>query len=77
MGMYDATSAARAEVVPAASYLRAGIHNVRFTGVEKGTSEYSTIDFSFEGIDEGEVGVLIFIVVFCIICEKLFGKDDH
>lgn len=35
MGMYDATSAARAEVVPAASYLRAGIHNVRFTGVEK------------------------------------------
>lgn len=45
MGMYDATSAARAEVKPAASYLRAGIHNVRFTGVEKGTSEYSTIDF--------------------------------
>lgn len=58
MGMYDATSAARAEVKPAASYLRAGIHNVRFTGVEKGTSEYSTIDFSFEGIDEGEVGAL-------------------
>lgn len=23
------------------------------------------------------VGVLIFIVVFCIICEKLFEKDDH
>ena len=58
MGMYDATSAARAEVKPAASYLRAGIHNVRFTGVEKGTSEYSTIDFSFEGVDEGEVGAL-------------------
>lgn len=25
----------------------------------------------------GYVGVLIFIVVFCIICEKLFGEDDH
>lgn len=25
----------------------------------------------------GYVGVLIFIVVFCIIYEKLFVKDDH
>lgn len=25
----------------------------------------------------GYVGVLILIVVSCIICEKLFGKDDH
>lgn len=58
MGMYDGASAARAEVKPAASYLRAGIHNVKFTGVEKGTGEYSTIEFSFEGIDEGEVGAI-------------------
>lgn len=27
--------------------------------------------------NERYVGVLIFIVVFCIIYEKLFGKDDH
>lgn len=26
---------------------------------------------------ERYIGVLIFIVVFCIIYEKLFGEDDH
>lgn len=52
MGMYDATSAVHAEVKPAVSYLRAGIHTVKFTGVEKGSNEaYNTIDFSFESED--------------------------
>lgn len=58
MGMYDGATAARAEVKPAASYLHAGIHNVKFTGVDKGTGEYSTMELSFEGVDEGEVGAI-------------------
>ena len=52
MGMFDAKVAANVAVRPSASYLRAGIHNVKFTGVAKGDNpQYVTLDFTFEAED--------------------------
>lgn len=48
MGMFDIKNVANVSVRPATTYLRAGIHTVKFMGVEKGDSNYSTIDFLFE-----------------------------
>ena len=49
MGMFNAQGSVNAQVRTSATYLQAGIHNVKFTGVNKGDNPaYSTIDFAFE-----------------------------
>ena len=50
MGIFgSAQSAINAQVKPTASYLQAGIHNVKFVSVEKGSNEaFNTVDFTFE-----------------------------
>lgn len=47
MGMFDVAGAANVQVRKSGQYLQAGIHTVKFVGVEKNDS-YSAIDFSFE-----------------------------
>lgn len=47
MGMFDVASAANVQVRKSGQYLQAGIHTVKFVGVEKNDS-YSAMDFSFE-----------------------------
>lgn len=47
MGMFDANKAAKA-AVRSSEYLRAGIHDVKFTGVEKNETErFTAIEFTF------------------------------
>lgn len=49
MGMFNAQGSVNAQVRTSATYLQAGIHNVKFMGVEKGdNAAYSTLDFAFE-----------------------------
>ena len=47
MGMFDVASAANVQVRKSGQYLQAGIHTVKFVGVNKNDS-YSAMDFSFE-----------------------------
>lgn len=52
MGMYNGKSAACADVKPTTTYLQAGIHDVVFSGVEKGSNpSYNTIEFKFTAPD--------------------------
>lgn len=53
MSMFNVTSGvANVQVRAAANYLRAGVHNVKFTGVNKGdNAAYTTIEFGFEDAD--------------------------
>lgn len=51
MGMFNVANVANVQVRPATTYLKVGIHTVKFMGVEKGDSSFSTMDFTFENAE--------------------------